>query len=203
LAAARRSRSRAGPSSTFLGAEKRLADLTICTLLGELDPVTRQFLAAAADTAAARWREKDQGIWEICGEPRDFLYSKLMCWVALDRAIALAPHLGAEDRVTDWTAVREEIRTAIEEHGWNEQAQAFTQVFGGEDLDASNLMLAITGFLPGDDPRMKATIHLAMHVLAGTGAGTGGRGRSSHRYLRARRRSRRTPRSREQPGHRP
>ena len=120
--------------------------------------MTRQFLAAAADTAAARWREKDRGIWEIRGEPRDFLYSKLMRWVALDRAIALAPRLGAEDRTTDWAAARDEIRTASLENGWNEQAQAFTQAFGGEDLDASNLMLAITGFLPGDDPRMKATI---------------------------------------------
>jgi alpha,alpha-trehalase len=138
----------------LLGAAQRLVDQ-----LGELDPVTRRFLAAAADTAADRWREKDQGIWEIRGEPRDFLYSKLMCWVALDRAIALADHLGAEDRVTDWAAARDEIRTAILEHGWNEQAQAFTQAFGSGDLDASNLMLAITGFLPGDDPRMKATIH--------------------------------------------
>ena len=137
----------------LLGAAQRLIDK-----LGELDPVTRQFLAAATDTAAARWQEKDQGIWEIRGEPRDFLYSKLMCWVALDRAIALATRLGAEDRVTDWAAARDEIRTAILEHGWNEQAQSFTQAFGGEDLDASTLMLAITGFLPGDDPRMKATI---------------------------------------------
>ena len=126
--------------------------------LGELDPVTRQFLAAAADTAASRWREKDQGIWEIRGEPQDFLYSKLMCWVALDRAIALAPRLGAEDRVKDWAAARDEIRTAVLDRGWNERAGAFTQAFGREDLDASNLMLAITGFLPGDDPRMKATI---------------------------------------------
>jgi GH15 family glucan-1,4-alpha-glucosidase len=137
----------------LLGAAQRLTGQ-----LGELDPVTRRFLAAAADTAASRWKEKDQGIWEIRGEPRDFLYSKLMCWVALDRAVALAPRLGAEDRVTGWTAVRDEIRAAILEHGWNEQAGAFTQAFGGEDLDASNLMLVITGFLPGDDPRMKATI---------------------------------------------
>ena len=92
----------------LLGAAQRLADQ-----LGELDPVTRRFLAAAADTAAARWREKDQGIWEIRGEPRDFLYSKLMCWVALDRAIALAGRLGAEDRVDDWKTARDEIRAAI------------------------------------------------------------------------------------------
>jgi len=114
--------------------------------------------AGAADTAASRWNEKDQGIWEIRGEPRDFLYSKLMCWAALDRAIALAPQLGAENRTGEWSAARDEIRAAILERGWNEQAGAFTQAFGSEDLDASSLMLAITGFLPGDDPRMKATV---------------------------------------------
>jgi GH15 family glucan-1,4-alpha-glucosidase len=81
-----------------------------------------------------------------------------MCWVALDRAIALAPQLGAEGKVPGWTAARDEIRAAILEHGWSEKAGAFTQAFGSEDLDASNLMLAITGFLPGEDPRMKATI---------------------------------------------
>jgi GH15 family glucan-1,4-alpha-glucosidase len=137
----------------LLGAAQRLVEQ-----LGELDPVTRRFLAAAADTAASRWKEKDQGIWEIRGEPRDFLYSKLMCWVALDRAITLAPKLGAEKRSPAWTTARDEIRAAILENGWNEKAGAFTQAFGGEDLDASNLMLVITGFLPGDDPQMKATI---------------------------------------------
>jgi alpha,alpha-trehalase len=137
----------------LLDAAQRLADQ-----LGELDPVTQQFLSAAADTAASRWHEQDQGIWEIRGEPRDFLYSKLMCWVALDRAIALAPRLGAADRTPRWAAVRDEIRAAIEARGWNAKAGAYTQAFGGEDLDASTLMLAITGFLPGDDPRMKSTV---------------------------------------------
>ncbi len=137
----------------LLGAAQRLVEQ-----LGDLDPVTQQFLAAAADTAASRWKEKDQGIWEIRGEPRDFLYSKLMCWAALDCAIALAPQLGARHQVQQWTAARDEIREAILLHGWSERAGAFTQAFGRDDLDASNLMLAITGFLPGDDPRMKATI---------------------------------------------
>ena len=81
-----------------------------------------------------------------------------MCWVAVDRAIGLAGHLGAEDRVSGWAAARDEIRAAICERGWNERAGAFTQAFGSEDLDASSLMLAITGFLPADDPRIKATI---------------------------------------------
>jgi GH15 family glucan-1,4-alpha-glucosidase len=137
----------------LLGAAQRLVDQ-----LGQVDAPTRGFLVAAADTAAVRWTEKDQGIWEIRGEPRDFLYSKLMCWVALDRALAMADPLGAKDRVEAWTAARDELRAAILEHGWSESAGAYTQAFGGDDLDASNLMLAITGFLPGDDPRMKATI---------------------------------------------
>jgi GH15 family glucan-1,4-alpha-glucosidase len=137
----------------LLGAAQRLVEQ-----LGELDPITRRFLVAAADTAASRWKEKDQGIWEIRGEPRNFLYSKLMCWVALDRAIGLADQFDAKDRVEAWTAACEEIRAAILEHGWSQQAGAFTQAFGSDELDASNLMLAITGFLPGDDPRMKATI---------------------------------------------
>ncbi len=137
----------------LLGAADRLSDQ-----LTRLDDVTREFLATAASMAADRWRERDQGIWEIRGEPREFLYSKLMCWVALDRAIRLAPLLGAEDRVQRWTEVRDQVRAAILERGWSQRAGAFTQSFGSDELDASALMLAIEGFLPGDDPRMKATI---------------------------------------------
>jgi GH15 family glucan-1,4-alpha-glucosidase len=105
----------------MLGAAYRLADQ-----LGEIDPAIRRSLAEAADIAAARWREKDHGIWEVRGEPRDYLYSKLMCWVALDRAITLAGLLGAEDRVADWASAREEIRATILERGWNERVGAFT-----------------------------------------------------------------------------
>ncbi|MBV8527445.1 MAG: glycoside hydrolase family 15 protein [Candidatus Dormibacteraeota bacterium] len=138
----------------LLGAARRLVDV-----LGGLDPAARSFLVDAADAAAARWMEKDHGIWEVRGEPRQFLYSKLMCWVALDCAIELAAVLEAEHRVADWTATRHEIRRAILEQGWSDTAQAFTQAFGVDDLDASNLMMVIVGFLPGDDPRMRSTIH--------------------------------------------
>jgi alpha,alpha-trehalase len=137
----------------LLGAAHRLADQ-----LGDMGAATRGFLVAAADIAAARWQEQDHGIWEIRGEPRDFVYSKLMCWVALNRAIDLAPRLGAEDKVPGWARVMADIRAAILERGWSEQAGAFAQAFGGAELDASNLMLAITGFLPASDPRMLATI---------------------------------------------
>jgi GH15 family glucan-1,4-alpha-glucosidase len=126
--------------------------------LGELDDATKRFLISVADAAAAKWMETDQGIWEVRGEPKDFLYSKLMCWVALDRAMQLAALIGGEDRVDKWAATRDEIRDAILEQGWSDSANAFTQAFGSDELDASNLMMPIVGFLPADDPRMRATI---------------------------------------------
>jgi len=81
-----------------------------------------------------------------------------MCWVALDRAIGLADQLEAQGKVEQWVRARDEIRSAVEREGWNEQANAFTQHFGSDQLDASNLMLLIVGFLPPDDPRMIATV---------------------------------------------
>jgi GH15 family glucan-1,4-alpha-glucosidase len=126
--------------------------------LNDLPDYTRRFLTEVADAAAARWQEEDQGIWEVRGPPRHFLYSKLMCWVALDRAIGLAPQLGCEDRLPDWTATRDEIRRAILDRGWNERIGAFTQSFDSDEVDASNLMISIVGLLPPDDPRVLATI---------------------------------------------
>ena len=92
----------------LLGAARRLRNQ-----LGDLDEVTRHFLVEVADTAAARWQEQDQGIWEVRGDPRDFLYSKLMCWVALDCAIDLADILQAHGRIDEWATTREQIRDAI------------------------------------------------------------------------------------------
>jgi GH15 family glucan-1,4-alpha-glucosidase len=126
--------------------------------LGEVDDDVRRFLVACADTAAEHWGESDQGIWEVRGDPRHFVYSKVMCWVALDRAVSLAGLLGAGDRVESWRRTREEIHETVLREGWNDRAGAFTQYFGSEDLDASNLMMPIVGFLPADDPRVLATI---------------------------------------------
>ncbi|TMD66831.1 MAG: glycoside hydrolase family 15 protein, partial [Chloroflexi bacterium] len=137
----------------LLGAARRLRDQ-----ISDLDEATRTFLVEVADAAAARWQERDQGIWEVRGEPRDFLYSKLMCWVALDSALDLADVLHAHDRIDGWAATREQIRNAILTHGWSEKARAFTQAFGSDDLDASSLMMPIVGFLPATDPRMRSTI---------------------------------------------
>jgi alpha,alpha-trehalase len=137
----------------LLRAAHRLSDR-----LTRLDATGRRLLVEAADKAAVRWPEPDQGIWEVRGPPRHFLYSKLMCWAALDAAVALADQLGAQGRVRDWTHSRQEIRQAILEHGWSERAGAFTQAFGIDDLDASALLMPIVGFLPADDPRVRSTI---------------------------------------------
>ncbi len=137
----------------LLAAARRLRDH-----LSHMDEVTRGFLVEVADAAAARWHERDQGIWEVRGEPREFLYSKLMCWVALDSALNLTDLLHAQDHVDVWTRTREHIREAILTRGWSEQAGAFTQAFGFDDLDASSLMMPIVGFLPATDPRMRSTI---------------------------------------------
>jgi alpha,alpha-trehalase len=126
--------------------------------VGDFDPLTRELLPSLADAAADRWMEKDQGIWEVRGPPRHYVYSKLMCWVALDRALQMAELFDAGDRLERWARTREEIRSAILEKGWSEDAGAFAQSFGSDELDASNLMMPIVGFLDGDDPRMLATL---------------------------------------------
>ena len=126
--------------------------------LGDLHPEIQRFSAELADTAAVRWREKDQGMWEMRGEPRHHLSSKVLCWTALDRAVELAPQLGEFARVDEWTAARDEIRAAVLEEGWSEERQAFCQSFGSDDLDAAQLLMPLVGFLPAGDPRMRSTI---------------------------------------------
>ncbi|HEY7134741.1 MAG TPA: glycoside hydrolase family 15 protein [Acidimicrobiia bacterium] len=137
----------------LLGAVRRVADR-----VPDHGPATRRFLVAVADAAARRWQDKDHGIWEIRGEPRDFVYSKLMCWVALEHAIALADRLEAHDRVSEWRRVQDEIHEAVVTKGWSDEAKAFTQSFGSSELDASNLLIPVVGFLPTDDPRVLSTI---------------------------------------------
>jgi GH15 family glucan-1,4-alpha-glucosidase len=95
----------------------------------------------------------------VRGGPDHYLYSKLMNWVALDRAVKLAAVLGADaTRAARWAEHRDQIRDAIESEGWSERVGAFTQAFGRDDLDASVLMMPLSGFLPATDPRMRATI---------------------------------------------
>jgi GH15 family glucan-1,4-alpha-glucosidase len=126
--------------------------------LDALDEPTRMFLVTAVEAAAAGWADADQGIWEIRGPAHRYVHSAVMCWIALDRGIRLATLIGAQDRVTRWATVRERIRDAILTEGWNSRVGAFTQSFGGDDLDAAVLLIAVSGFLPPDDKRLHSTI---------------------------------------------
>ena len=126
--------------------------------LGELEPAIRTFLAGLADAAAAQWEQTDHGIWEVRGEPQHFLYSKLMCWLALDRAVAMADQLHASERADGWAAEADRIRAVILDRGYNDEVGAFTQTLDGTELDASSLMVSLVGFLPGDDARVQSTV---------------------------------------------
>jgi GH15 family glucan-1,4-alpha-glucosidase len=145
----------------LLDASWRIFELGI-----EIDAELGEFLANVADRAVLRWQDIDEGIWEVRGGAGHFLYSKLMNWVALDRAVRLAAPLGADsDRVARWAEERDRIRAAILTEGWSDETGAFTQAFGCNELDASVLMMPIVGFLPADDPRMRATIEaIATHL---------------------------------------
>lgn len=122
-----------------------------------------------ADQAAARWRDPDHGIWEVRGGKRHFLYSKLMCWVALDRAVKLGAYSGQRSTIARWTMARNEIHSAILAEGYNAQIGAFTQVFGGKALDASALVIPFTGFLSADDPRISSTVRAIRDQLTSHG----------------------------------
>ena len=115
-------------------------------------------MADLANTAARRWRERGAGMWEMRGEPRHHVSSKVLCWVALDRAIALAPQLGEHANLEHWAAERDQIREAILTRGWSETRQAYAQSFDSDELDAAQLLMPIFGFLPATDERMRSTI---------------------------------------------
>lgn len=130
----------------------------------------RRLLVTLVQLAVAAWPEPDHGIWEMRDEPRHHLYSKLMCWVALDRGVAMADELGVADRVDAWKEVRSKIRDAILSDGWNQDVGAFTQSFGSDSLDASALVIPIVGFLPADDPRVLSTIEaIQSNLMDGDG----------------------------------
>src|SRR6185503_5303919 len=104
------------------------------------------------------WQQPDQGIWETRGGPQQFTYSKLMAWVAFDRAVLIAEQLQYESPVKKWTQLRQQVHDQICEKGFNKKKNSFVQVYGGDELDASLLLMPLVGFLPGTDDRIKGTV---------------------------------------------
>ena len=137
---------------------------------GEIDDAFWEFLGRVAGAVIDRWREPDQGIWEIRGEPRHFTYSKVMAWVALDRVVRIAELDGREGALDEWRANRDELRGLIERDGVDPDTGAFLQSFGDDGkLDASNLMIPIVGFVGHDDSRARATFERTVSELSADG----------------------------------
>ncbi len=111
-----------------------------------------------ANWVCAHWQEPDDGIWEVRSGPRHFTFSKMMCWVALDRAYRIAGNRGLPAERERWLANRDEIYTAIMEKGYSTQKGSFAQSFGSELLDASMLLAPMVRFVAPSDPRMLGTL---------------------------------------------
>ena len=116
-----------------------------------------ELLSALADHAAERWDEPDDGIWEVRSGRDNFVHSRLMCWLALDRAIDLADSAAMVGDTARWRTQREAIRQQIQTRAWNRELGAFTRTIDGTELDAAALVAPLIGFLPADDPRCRGT----------------------------------------------
>jgi GH15 family glucan-1,4-alpha-glucosidase len=129
------------------------------------DDDTWRFVCDLADAAAARWDEPDAGIWELRDRPDHFVHSKVMCWAALDRAIALAEECMRRGPVRRWARERDRITRAVERHGYDRRRRTFRRAFGSPHVDAALLLLPHTGFVDVADERMAGTIDAVVEEL--------------------------------------
>lgn len=111
-----------------------------------------------ARTVQRNWKKKDHGIWEYRSQKKHFVFSKILCWVAIDRALKIAHILGRKEYYTEWSDLCDTIKEDIIIHGWNPERNAFTQSYGSQDLDASNLLMVTFGFLNAKDPKFISTV---------------------------------------------
>lgn len=126
------------------------------------------------DWVCEHWDQPDEGIWEVRGGRQNFVYSRLMCWVALDRGVRLADKRSFPADRERWLRVRDTIYEQIMAHGWSETRQAFVQAYGSDALDAANLLMPLVFFMSPADPRMLATLRATNRSLSQGGLRSGG-----------------------------
>jgi GH15 family glucan-1,4-alpha-glucosidase len=131
----------------------------------EEDPNAWAVQTAILEFLESGWREPDEGIWEVRGPRQDFVHSKVMAWVAFDRAVKGVASFGLEGPVDRWRACRDDVRREVLERGYDAERNTFTQYYGSKELDASALMIPLVGFLPGDDPRVAGTVDAVQREL--------------------------------------
>ncbi|CAN0568114.1 unnamed protein product [Ectocarpus sp. 12 AP-2014] len=115
------------------------------------------------------WKEADKGIWEFRAEDRHFTFSKVLCWVAIDRAIRVAKLFKKTSKIEKWTALEQEIKQDIHDHAWNPKVNAFTQSYGSDDMDASVLLMESYGFIHAKDPKFVGTVKAIEKDLSNDG----------------------------------
>jgi GH15 family glucan-1,4-alpha-glucosidase len=111
------------------------------------------------------WQEPDEGIWETRGRPQQFTYSKMMAWVAFDRAVLLAEQMNYTAPIEKWKEIKDELHREICEKGFSATKSSFVQAYGSEELDASLLLMPLVGFLPADDSRVRSTVDAIQREL--------------------------------------
>lgn len=145
------------------------AALKLSDYVGKIDRELWTSLARICDYVVEHWQEQDQGIWEVRCGPYDFVYSKVMCWVALDRGLTIARRYGFPGRLREWQKTKGLIKEEVLSRGYNETRGSFRQHYDTDALDASNLLLPLVGFLPFDDPRIVTTINNIQQELGRDG----------------------------------
>jgi GH15 family glucan-1,4-alpha-glucosidase len=126
--------------------------------VGEDDEEIWRLQCTLVEFIEQNWRRKDAGLWEMRGEQRHFVHSKVMAWVGVDRAVKAIERDGRVGPLERWRTLREEIHADVCARGFSDDRQAFTQYYGGDNLDASALLIAVVGFLPPDDLRVTQTV---------------------------------------------
>jgi GH15 family glucan-1,4-alpha-glucosidase len=129
------------------------------------EPHVWQIQKALLDFLDSAWHEPDEGIWEIRGPRRHFVHSKVMAWVAFDRAVKAVEHFELKGPVERWRATRDAIHAQVCEAGFDARRNCFVQAYGSTDLDASLLLIPLVGFLPPEDPRVQATVKAIQQEL--------------------------------------
>lgn len=145
------------------------AALKLSDYVGKVDLDLWTSLASICDYVVEHWQEQDQGIWEVRGGPFNFVYSKVMCWVALDRGLTIARRYGFPGNLQAWRNARDAIKAEVLMRGWSESAQAFRQHYDTDTLDAASLLIPLVGFLAFDDPKVIATVDIIQGELGSEG----------------------------------
>src|SRR5215212_8202950 len=131
----------------------------------EMTEGTWRVLRGLVDWVSKNWQLPDSSIWEVRGEVRHYVFSKVMSWVALDRGVRMAEELGLESNTDDWQVHRDALHAEIMERGWSEQHQAFTQAYDDDALDAATLAIPMVRFLPWNHPRVHGTVRAIAREL--------------------------------------